>query len=123
MAKGGWTRAWAFWGAGALVVLAGAVLGMQPEPAPGPTPAPASPQTKPAQNPAAAPAPPGAAAPSPAPAPVIDEDEPVETELLLKDGRRVSGVLVEKTAEKVVLTIGGIATTFKMDVVDKVQTL
>jgi hypothetical protein len=54
---------------------------------------------------------------------VSEEDEQPETELLLKDGRRVSGVLVERTPEKVVLTIGGIATTFKMDVVDKVQTL
>jgi hypothetical protein len=46
-----------------------------------------------------------------------------ESEVIFKDGRRVSGVLIEETAEKVVLSIGGIATTFKMDVVDRIQTL
>jgi hypothetical protein len=35
----------------------------------------------------------------------------------------VAGTLVEQNAEQVVLSIGGIATTFKMDVVEKVQNL
>jgi hypothetical protein len=85
-------------GALGALVCAGLVMALQPEP------------VKPAE-------------PAPAAAPESEPKEPVETELLLKDGRKVTGVLVEQNSEKIVLTIGGIATTFKMDIVDKVQTL
>lgn len=115
MARASRSRGWRF--AAAVLVLSAlrvvTVQAQQEPPAqPSPPPAPDAPkQETPKQAPAASPAvqPPA--------------DDPIETELLLKDGRKVSGIQVEQSADKIVLRIGGIDTTFRMDVVDKVQTL
>jgi hypothetical protein len=94
-------------------VSAAGVVAVQPEPS-----TPESDKPKQEAPKQAAPAP--AARPTPTPPPA---DDPIETELLLKDGRKVSGIQIEQSAEKIVLRIGGIDTTFRMDVVDKVQAL
>lgn len=47
----------------------------------------------------------------------------LEAVLILTDGRRISGFLVEQDAEKVVLRIHGIATPFGREIVERVETL
>ncbi len=55
-------------------------------------------------------------------APAADK-EPPEAEILLLDGKRVTGTLIEQTDEKVVIAIAGIPTTFSMSTVNRVKTL
>lgn len=62
--------------------------------------------------------PPAAAAPSADPR----EDEP-EAILILRDGRRVTGLLVDRTPDRVRIRIGGIETDFPGALVDRVQVL
>lgn len=76
-----------------------------------------------AQTPPPQPTPPPTLPPAqPAPS---DEDptEEHETELVLKDRRRVSGKLVEVTSESVVLAISGIPTVFKLDNIEAIRAL
>jgi len=49
--------------------------------------------------------------------------EPVETELVLKDKRRIVGVLISKNDETVTLSVGGVPTTFNMYSVEGMRTL
>lgn len=61
---------------------------------------------------------------TPPPAPVYeDAPEEQETEIILKDRRRVSGKLVEVTSESVVLAISGIPTVFKLDNIEAIREL
>jgi hypothetical protein len=63
--------------------------------------------------------------PEPQQVPVTVDRLPEETEaeVILLDGKRMSGVLVEQNRERVVISIAGIKTTFKMDSIDKVNIL
>src|SRR5689334_21252260 len=120
MARASRSRGWAFGAAALLLSAVGAVaVQAQPEPSEKQDPAqqPESPASAPERAKQDLPKP-------PAPASMPSQpDEPIETELLLKDGRKVAGIQIEQSSEKIVLRIGGIDTTFRMDVVDKVQTL
>ncbi|MBS0196340.1 MAG: hypothetical protein JSR77_06240 [Planctomycetes bacterium] len=49
--------------------------------------------------------------------------EPIETEVLLKDGRKVIGILVERTEDEVVLSIAGLRTVIPAKTVEKLSTL
>jgi hypothetical protein len=49
--------------------------------------------------------------------------EETEAEVILLDGKRMSGVLVEQNQQHVVISIAGIKTTFKMDTIDTVRVL
>ncbi|HEX2837272.1 MAG TPA: hypothetical protein VHN77_03990 [Phycisphaerales bacterium] len=61
---------------------------------------------------------------TPPPTPVYeDAPEEQETEVILKDRRRVSGKLVEVTSESVVLAISGIPTVFKLDNIEAIRAL
>jgi hypothetical protein len=54
----------------------------------------------------------------------VDRDvEATEAEVMLLDGKRISGELVDQNLERIVIAIAGIQTTFKMDTVDKVRIL
>ena len=55
--------------------------------------------------------------------PFEDPTEEHETEIILKDRRRVSGKLVEVTSESVVLAISGIPTVFKLDNIEAIRAL
>lgn len=46
-----------------------------------------------------------------------------ETELLMRDGRLITGMLVEQSQERIVLSISGIATPFARDAVERVRAL
>ncbi len=87
------------------LLLAGAAAAQTPEPAV-PEPAPEAP-----------------AAVQPAATPDDEPDPEPETIVHLTDGRRVSGNLVESDAERIIIRIGGIKSTFAMDIVDRVQVL
>jgi hypothetical protein len=93
------------------------------------TPAPAVPAPAPPAPAAPAPAAPAPAAPAPAapatppPEPLSIVEEEPEAILFLRDGQQFSGLLVEKTDERVVLRIAGIPATFKADAVDRVKVL
>ncbi len=55
--------------------------------------------------------------------PVAPAPEEPEAIILLMDGRRISGLLVERAPDAVVLRIGGIATRFGVELVDRVEVL
>lgn len=55
-------------------------------------------------------------------APTQESEQP-EAIVLLKDGRRITGLLVERTREAVVLKVGGIATRLPADIIDRVEVL
>ncbi|HYE62410.1 MAG TPA: hypothetical protein VD997_10470 [Phycisphaerales bacterium] len=78
-------------------------------------------------NPAAAPQPAPATAPDApeeqVPVTVDRVPEPTEAEVILLDGKRISGELVDQSLERIIISIAGIHTTFKMDTVDKVLIL
>ena len=80
----------------------------------------------PDQAPAAAPdaevpQPPEAQDTAPSETPEAESDESREAEVTLSDGRRVSGILVERTADRVVLRINNITTSYSAkDVTDVV---
>lgn len=85
-----------------------------------------TPASSPASSPIPDPAPTAAPAPTPpAPTTPVYEDAPEEreTEIILKDRRRVSGKLVEVTSESVVLAISGIPTVFKLDNIEAIREL
>jgi hypothetical protein len=70
----------------------------------------------------------GAAQPSVEPQqpaqPVADQsEEPSEAEIILRDGKRISGLLVNQNKDQVVISIAGIETTFSMEVVDRIRIL
>ena len=52
-----------------------------------------------------------------------DPNEELEAVLVLRDGRRVNGFLVERGEEGVVLRISGIATPFGAELIERVETL
>jgi hypothetical protein len=52
-----------------------------------------------------------------------DPAEPSEAVVTLRDGRRIMGLLVSRSEDKIVLRIAGIETDFRMDGVDRVQVL
>lgn len=79
----------------------------------------AQPNTEPppdADQPATPETPPDAADAEPA-------TEELETVLILKDGRRLTGTLVSKDDQRVILRVNGIPTPFGTDVVDRVESL
>lgn len=51
-----------------------------------------------------------------------DEADEAETEVILTDGRHVTGVLLDRTDREVILRIGGIPTPFPADTVAQVKT-
>ncbi len=61
--------------------------------------------------------PPAAPATTPTPAPLV------EAVVYLRDGNAYTGILVERTPERVVLRIAGINATFKADQVDRIRLL
>lgn len=87
-----------------------ALASIEPPPA-------AQPDAPPAAAPASPPAPPPA---KPAAQPAPTEPEVV---VIMNDGRRFSGFLIEKNALEVIIRVAGIRTTFKADAVDKVEIL
>ncbi len=52
-----------------------------------------------------------------------EEPEELETVLFLTDGRRISGTLVSRDDERVILRVNGIPTPFGVDIVDRVESL
>ena len=81
-----------------------------PEPPPAEPPAPTTPPAPPPQQPEPEAQPTGGA-----------EDPEPETVVVLKDGQRFTGFLVERTPERVVLRIAGINTPIKRGVIDRVE--
>jgi len=61
------------------------------------------------------------ASPLPATAPPATTGS--ETEVVFKDGARVSGMVVEQSPETIVMSINGIRTTFKMSTIDRIRVL
>ncbi len=61
--------------------------------------------------------------PAPAPEQAPQPAEPSEAEIILRDGKRMAGVLVEQNKDRVVIAIAGIETTFPMDSVDRIRIL
>jgi hypothetical protein len=94
----------AFAGVVALVTAAAATTALALQTAPAPTPKPTPTQT-------------------PAPTPTPAQVEQRETELTLKDGQKVTGVLVSQDAANVVLNIQGVRTTFAMNQVARLTDL
>ncbi len=90
----------------ALVATPSARAQQAPQPAPESPPPPQPEEAKPAE-------------------PDASEEPPAsqEAELILKDGRRVSGMLIEQTKDTVRLSIAGVPTTFPQDSVDRVRIL
>lgn len=101
--------------AAALLTIAGASLGLSQPSAPEAAPA------QPAPQPAAQP-PEAALDTTDEPGEEPEEEEP-EAVVLLKDGQRMSGFLIEQTDERVVLRVGGISTTIERELVDRVMVL
>lgn len=56
-------------------------------------------------------------------APQAERDEEPEAVVLLKDGQRMTGFLVEQTERRIVLRVGGIATPIERELVDRVMVL
>ncbi|MFN5943879.1 MAG: hypothetical protein ACK46I_02245, partial [Phycisphaerae bacterium] len=56
-----------------------------------------------------------APAPDEKPAPAPTKVEQRETELTLKDGQKVTGILISQDAESIILNIQGVNTTFAMN--------
>lgn len=82
-------------------------------------------QEQPQADPAS---PPPAQSPEPAGLPdtVATEKPPSEvpeTEIVLKDGRRLSGYLVERSTDKIVIAIGGVPTHFSLNDIHEVRPL
>ncbi len=107
-----------------------ALTGAIPCPAQGQPPAeppPPPPATKPAPS-ASTPAtrgvqPPGPATEASRAVPADPDDGEIETSLTLVDGNRATGVLVERTPERIVLLINGIRTPYSSDSIAQVETL
>jgi hypothetical protein len=98
---------------------------IRPLPPPSTTPPSSRPSaSEPTREPATAPAPAPAASPAPgAKAPSGKKGQPRPlvvggpVEIALKDGRRINGLLLEQAADRVVLRIGDVATTFPLDTI------
>jgi hypothetical protein len=89
----------------------GPALGQEPEGTPPPEAPPAAPQLAPGAGPAQ-------------PEPPERDDAETEAVVILKDGQRYTGVLLERTAERIVLRIPpGIDTPIRMSLVDRVEKL
>lgn len=100
------------------------------------TPAPSQPQEQPVP-----PAPEQAPAPATDPVPAAttgtqpaatglpevgtesEPESPIEAEIVLKDGRRVTGLLLGRTTDEVKISIGGVQTTFAQETIDRVRIL
>lgn len=81
----------------------------------------AQPEHAPDAEPIAAPVGPAPGADAPA-AKKVTETPEVETELLLTDGRRITGVLVEQTELTVTLRVAGIETPFPRTAISRLRT-
>jgi hypothetical protein len=101
------------------ILAAGAAPLRAQEPSPPPAPAPA-PTTQPPEAPPSAP--PTADA-QPEPAPEVPPDPNPEVAVTMKDGQRFTGLLVERTPDKVVLRIAGIDTPIKAAVIERLEVL
>lgn len=105
----------------AMMALAG-VAGGQPQNEP-PTPPqtdPADPLPSPPEDPSEGPAEQPEPDPEPASAEPVEE---LETVIIFKDGRRLSGTLVSRNEERVILRVNNIPTPFGLDVIDRVESL
>lgn len=105
------------------VMVPSAWLCAQTTPGPEAPPVPSVSTPPPAPRPEAEALPSSQEAASPAEAvPTDPADEETETELTLTDGSRVSGVLVERTPDRIVLKINGIRTAYAAESVAHVET-
>ncbi len=105
--------------ASALVcALAAPALTQPTDPPQPPAPAESQPGAEPPPDPKSDPAPASADASAP-----DEEKEELETVLILTDGRRISGTLVSRDDERVMLRVNGIPTPFGADIVERVESL
>jgi hypothetical protein len=74
-------------------------------------------------QPASPPPTPPAPATPPATSPVAASSEPQEVEVVRRDRSRLSGVLIERTEEKVVMSISGLRTELPMSEIESVRVL
>lgn len=103
------------------------VVAQEQTPPPPPTPPVAEPVSNPATSPATSPAASPTSAPEPArETPAVTsarKNDPQEVEVVRRDRSRLTGVLIERTDEKIVMSISGLRTELPMSEIESVKLL